>query len=76
MIKSLKNSLHPSNNWDLNLCLAERTNINNSQDLSASPVIEKQYFHELHPQEDLEASFDHPFQPIEETEESFNGEKH
>jgi hypothetical protein len=42
------------------------------KNLSASPeVIEKQDFHELHPQEDLEASFDHPFQPIEETKESF-----
>jgi len=38
-------------------------------------VIEKHDFHELHPQEDLESSFDHPFQPIEESEESFNGEK-
>jgi hypothetical protein len=46
------------------------------KNLSASPeVIEKQDFHKLHPQEDLEASFDHPFQPVEETEESFNGEK-
>jgi hypothetical protein len=48
------------------------------KNLSASPeVIEEEDFHELHPQEDLEVSFDHPFQPIEETKESwttFDGE--
>jgi hypothetical protein len=41
-------------------------------------VIEEQKFHEPHPQEDLEALFDHPCQIVKETKESwttFDGEK-
>ena len=46
------------------------------KNLSASPeVIEKQDFHKLHQQENLESSFDNPFQLVEDTKESFNGEK-
>jgi hypothetical protein len=41
-------------------------------------VIEEQNSHEPHPQEDIEALFDHPFQIVEETKESwttFDGEQ-